>query len=134
MANCRSNPSAVSSRFGTAITPALLISRSSDGSGNLFVMNSAKARTLASDARSSKAGSKFASGISALMRVIAPFAFSIERAGMIISAPFLANSRAVSYPIPEFAPVIRMRRPCWSGMRSAVNLLLVLIVKSEYSF
>jgi hypothetical protein len=114
----RSKPSTVNSRFGTAMTPALLIRMSRGDEANW----AAKARTELRSAKSSTAGIRLAAGRSWRIRAAASSALSMLREARTTSAPLRANSSAVCQPMPLLAPVTMIRRPAWEGMSAAVHL------------
>src|SRR4051794_22553003 len=116
--SCISKPSAVVA-LGTAITPALLISRSS--CSLRACRRSPKSRTDARLARSSSSTSRSAPGAFDRIVSAASSPFAVLRHATITRAPARASSRAVARPRPLFAPVTTARRPAWSGIRSAVH-------------
>ena len=114
--NWSSKPSAVRRRGG-AITPALLTSRSRPSW--LAAKRSANDRTEARLARSSSSSSGFGPYAVAATSAWAARPLSRLRQAMTTSAPWRASSRAVTSPIPLFAPVTTAMRPVWSGMSCA---------------
>mmetsp|Transcript_9219 Transcript_9219/g.23112 ORF Transcript_9219/g.23112 Transcript_9219/m.23112 type:complete len:266 (-) Transcript_9219:106-903(-) len=107
--SCISNPSSVS-MYGQFMTPALL---SSTCMGLARARNSsAKARMLASEARSSFSKVSLASGNSFLMSAIASSPLDRVLQPMMTSALALpARMRAHSFPIPQLAPVMTTTLP-----------------------
>src|SRR5919201_3751914 len=113
---CSSNPSSVRRR-GAAITPALLMRRSSPSWAR--VKPSANVRTDDRRARSSGTSSGVGPDAVAFTSASAVLPFSMFRQASTTSAPLRASSRAVTSPSPLFAPVTTAMRPLWSGIRSA---------------
>src|SRR3954452_4546697 len=113
--SCISNPSAVVRR-GSAITPALLKSRSRSPSHAL-----ANSRTDARSARSRRATSMAASGASDPIRAAASSPLPASRTASVTAAPWRASCKAIWSPRPLLAPVTTARRPFRSGMSSAVH-------------
>jgi hypothetical protein len=116
--SCSSNPSAVWRRGG-AITPALLISRSSPAWA--MPKRSAKARTEARLERSSSSSAREAAGASARIDATADSPLSRLRQASTTAAPALASACAAASPSPLLAPVTTTVRPAWSGMSAAVH-------------
>ncbi|OAR25684.1 hypothetical protein A8W25_08990 [Streptomyces sp. ERV7] len=114
--NCRSKPSVVLP-YGSAITPALLTRRSSVS----WRYVSAKARTEDRSARSSGANATFAPYTWRWIRASASLPLASLRQARITWAPLRASSRAVTSPMPLFAPVTTAVRPLWSGMSLALQ-------------
>jgi DNA-binding PadR family transcriptional regulator len=117
---CISKPSAVR-RSGTAMTPALFTSRSTRSTP------SAKRRTDPRSARSSRRTST-----SPVIVAAARAPFSVSRQARMTVAPCAASSRAVTAPIPLFAPVTIAMRPCWSGMSAVVQALMWLRLRHGF--
>ncbi len=97
---CISKPSTVA-RFGTAITPALFTSTATSPS-----MLSAKPRTEDRSARSSRRTS-----VSPGIDAAATCPLAVSRQARMTLAPARASSRAVTAPMPLFAPVTTTLRP-----------------------
>ncbi len=110
MPNCDSNPSTVRA-WGTAMIPALATSTSSRSWS--ACTPSVKARIDANDARSTSRSSTFAPVAVAAARtgVAAASPFCRLRTAMITLAPWAATALAVSWPMPEDAPVTSTHWP-----------------------
>ena len=106
--NCISNPSTVRAQ-SIAITPALATMPSSPSQDSMISL--VNVRTLASDARSTMRMSSRASGTVFRIIVAAACPLPRERTAMIMAAPRAARTRAVSWPSPDDAPVMRNRLP-----------------------
>src|ERR1700712_566291 len=116
-----SNPSTVRGRSGTAITPALLTSRSS---GRPCARSpSANSRTEARSARSRRRTSVVAPGTRACRRDRAASPRSVERTASTTWAPAPASRAAASSPVPLLAPETTAVRPVRSGTRYTAGLL-----------
>ena len=111
-ASCHSWPWGLRRRGG-AITPALLINRSSCGMRSLIT-----ATALRTDCRSPRSSSRTSSPVQpssiSCWRAIA--ARSRFRQAITTLAPFKASCRVVSRPRPMLAPVTRATRPLRAGM------------------
>src|SRR4029079_3688260 len=109
-----SKPSTVCA-YGTAMMPALLISKSTPSTP------SAKART---DARSCR--SSLRTSTSPVMVAAALSALCVLRTAKFVWAPTRASSRAVTSPRPLLAPVMITVRPENEGRSAAVQSVMTL--------
>src|SRR5258708_7079987 len=123
VANCSSQPSSVSSRSGSAITPALLMSTSS---GSL--QPPTKAAMDARSARSTRPTSTVPAPVVAMMAAAVRSPASVSRTASVTAAPAPTSALAVSTPIPEEPPVTIARLPArsipsitWAAVDSKPN-------------
>ena len=120
MPSCISKPSAVV-RFGMAMMPALLMSRSRPW-GLAVDQLWANARTELRSARSRVARSTLAAGVVARILSAATWPFTRSRTAMVTFAPLAASASVVQNPRPELAPVTMTVWPVRSGKSERFHL------------
>src|SRR6202521_4921100 len=117
--NCSSNPSSVTCRVGTDITPALLIKRSNFASLSIFAAKLCTDRKLA---RLSTSARTFACGTSCRIRSTASRPFASVLDARITSLPACASSSAVCQP----------SLPCSDGMSAGVHFVMLVFLSRKF--